>query len=48
MVIVWLIIFMFVYSVYWSIQALKGKTGPQVHEENKRLREEIKRLREKN
>jgi hypothetical protein len=32
-------------SLYWGYMAMQGKTGPQVHEDNKILREENERLR---
>jgi cell division protein FtsB len=34
------------YSIYWIVQMINGKTGPQVHEENKRLRAEAERMKE--
>jgi hypothetical protein len=34
------------YSIYWLVQMINGKTGPQIHAENKRLREETARMKE--
>lgn len=47
MILIYLAFTIFFYSIYWLVQMFKGRTGPQVHEENKRLREENKQLREK-
>lgn len=35
------------FCLSYTYQIFKGTTGPQVHEENKRLREENERLRNK-
>jgi uncharacterized protein YxeA len=35
------------YSFYFVYHVFKGTTGPQVHEENKRLKAENERLRNK-
>lgn len=47
MIIIYIALAIIFYSTYWLVQMLNGRTGPQVHEENKRLREENKQLREK-
>jgi hypothetical protein len=35
------------FCLSYTYQIFKGQTGPQVHAENKKLREEIERLRNK-
>ncbi len=47
MIIIYIALAIVFYSTYWLIQMFNGRTGPQVHEENKRLRAENQRLREK-
>jgi len=47
MIIIYIALAIIFYSIYWIIQMFNGRTGPQVHEENKRLRDENAKLREK-
>jgi len=47
MIIIYIAAAIVFYSIYWIVQMFNGRTGPQVYEENKRLREENKQLREK-
>lgn len=48
MILIYMSLIIVFYSIYWLVQLFKGATGPQVHEENKRLKEENAKLREKN
>ena len=47
MILIYIALAIVFYSIYWLVQMFNGRTGPQVHEENKRLREENAKLREK-
>ncbi len=45
MIVLYVALVIIVYSLYWIYQIVKGRTGPQVFEENKRLSAENERLR---
>lgn len=45
MILIYVVIILIAYSLYWIYQGLNGRTGPQVHEDNKRLIEENEQLR---
>lgn len=47
MILIYIALAIVFYSIDLLVKMFKGTTGPQVHEENKRLKEENARLREK-